>query len=409
MILKNKNISDVHVNGPQSKSQDLIEEKKNKAICILGMHRSGTSAIARVINLLGVFLGESDDMMASSPENPEGFWERNDLNLIHERMLDQLKKRWDTAMPPQNQWYTSASFRHIWKDLRELIKVKFSEHKLWGWKDPRTSLLLDVWKDLLKELGIDLACLYVVRNPIDVAKSLERRDGFPYDKSFGIWFNYNIAALNASASLLRVFVSYERLLSNWKSELKKCAQGLSIPWPKDDTELSKNINEFIRPELSHSNSKIDDLEKSDVPDPVIKLYKLLEGASDEPGKQGALFDDSIKKMSSDFFSYARFFQHDIKQLWDCRQKEIKLNKKLTERERQLTEKDENAKMMIRYDDRIKKIDEAIKRIEVIGQKEDEIKKRDERIKELEEDIKKRKAFITEKIKFIFRKNWSKKR
>lgn len=386
---KKQSMHDVSINGKRT----VIEKNKKKAICVMGMHRSGTSVITRAINFLGVYLGEQTDMIASFPDNPEGFWERNDINLIHERILDTFKQRWDTVEPLPQQWHISAKMRPIWWELTELVKRKFSKHKLWGFKDPRTALLLDVWRDVLKELRTDLACLYVIRNPIDVAKSLETRDGIPHDKSFGIWFNYNITALNDSSSVQRVFISYDRFLNDWEVELKRCAHGLGITWPKEDKELRENIKEYIRPGLRHSKSKTDDMKKLDIPDPVIALYKLLEGVTNRSTKPDASFVAKVKSLSHEYSSYARFFHNDMAQLWECRQNIIKLNQKLTEREEQLADRNENEKMLFRYNDRLKKIDKAITRIEDIKHKEDEMKQRDERIKVLEKNIKERDAVI----------------
>ncbi len=69
--------------------ENLLETNKGKAraICILGMHRSGTSTVARTINLLGAYLGEDEKMMPPSPNNPEGYWEHMELFNLHVRLL----------------------------------------------------------------------------------------------------------------------------------------------------------------------------------------------------------------------------------------------------------------------------------------------------------------------------------
>ena len=76
---------------------------KKRAICIIGMHRSGTSTITRGLNLLGAYLGEEKDLMKPLPENPEGFWERLDIYYLQNRLLAMMKREWDATAPlPEN-------------------------------------------------------------------------------------------------------------------------------------------------------------------------------------------------------------------------------------------------------------------------------------------------------------------
>ena len=123
---------------------------KPKAICVLGMHRSGTSAITRAINLLGVYLGEEADMMAAQSNNPEGYWERQDIFRLHERILHHLRKTWDTSLPLSDGWHKSDDIKPFREELVELIKKNFSDRQLWAWKDPRSAILFALWKDVLR-------------------------------------------------------------------------------------------------------------------------------------------------------------------------------------------------------------------------------------------------------------------
>jgi len=310
-----------------------------KAICILGMHRSGTSVITRAINLLGVYLGEGADLMAPGPDNPHGYWELNEIVNLHDRLLDQVKKRWDTTTPLPAQWEKCKEIQPMRNELIDLIKKTFSEHKLWAWKDPRTSILLPIWRDVLDELGIELVVVFAIRNPLDVALSLKKREGFPYDKSFGIWFHYNIAALGSVLGLPFLFVHYDRILNNWESELKRCAGGLGIPWPEDQKLLRKKMNEFIRHELRHSLSSTNELRRSGAPYPVMELYEVLENEKNVFSKSDAPFQDKIKELSKEFSSYVRFFQYDMKKLWERNRLLDRLNIQLAEKDRQLAERD----------------------------------------------------------------------
>lgn len=294
----------------------------SKAICLLGMHRSGTSAVARAVNLLGAYLGEQDDLMSPAPENPEGFWERVDIVALDDRILRHHKRSWAANMPLPENWHRSEGVSHLRRELVELVRKAFLGHRVWAWKDPRTSVVFDIWKDALSELGVELSCVFVIRNPLDVARSLRKRNGFTEEKSFGIWFNYNISALKASAGLKRVFVSYDRFMCDWEAELERCSSALGLPWPKDISELKKEVGSFIRPELRHSVSGLDDLKRSGAPYPVVELYQMLAAASAaaEPGEG---FCQRADELFKEFSSYSRFFGDDMARLRDL---ELKLPK-----------------------------------------------------------------------------------
>jgi glycosyltransferase involved in cell wall biosynthesis len=282
---------------------------KPRAICILGMHRSGTSAIARAVNLLGAYLGEEKDLMPPSPDNPEGYWERADIFSLQERILKKMKRTWDMTIPLPDEWHTDTTIGPLKDEIETLIRSHFSAHPLWAWKDPRTSLLLPLWRERLDSLGINLSAIFVLRNPLDVARSLKKRDGIPYDKGFGIWFTYSLAALEAISEIPTVFVLYDRFLANWETELRYCAEVLKIDWPDNDIELRKKMNLFIRPDLRHSASTVEDLKKTGAPRPVVELYELFLSLIKGAHVTDPINAEIIVRLSSEFKSYASFFLH----------------------------------------------------------------------------------------------------
>lgn len=301
-----------------------------RAFCIIGMHRSGTSVVARLLNIMGAYLGEDADIMNPQPDNPEGFWERNDIVRLNDRILQHYKMTWQTPRPLPDKWYLSEEIIPFRNEIINLIRKNFIGYKLWAWKDPRTSILLPLWKNVLDELGIQLSCIFVIRNPLDVAKSLKKRNEIPFDKSFGLWFNYNITALQASVDIHRVFVSYDAIINNCKKELKKCVSGLEIPCLDNNLVLEEYITSFVRPDLRHSISGVDDLEKYDAPLPVITLYNLLEDASSSSINTNIM--PQVEQLFQDFTSYSRFYCHDVSKL-------LTLGQLLIEKDKQLLDKD----------------------------------------------------------------------
>jgi len=296
-----------------------------KAICIIGMHRSGTSTISRAVNLLGAYLGEERDMMKPRADNPEGFWERQDIANLDDKILAAYKKDWDCLVPQPEGWHKSEEAAPLRAEVKALLATHFSGKPLWAWKDPRTTVVFEIWKEAVAELGAALACLVVVRNPLDVARSHQKRDGFSLEKGFGVWFNYNLAALRSTADVKRSFISYDSFLADWEGELKRCAAEIDVPWPEDDTELKARMNEFIKPGLRHSLSGLNELKESGAPRPVIELHSLLEDALLPGFAPDGSFNKRLAALSAEFNDYATIFKMDMEALWEHRRTVPALN------------------------------------------------------------------------------------
>ena len=290
--------------------------QNSNAICILGMHRSGTSVITRAVNLLGVYLGEGKDLIPAIEYNPEGIWERIDFNGLQERLLATMKRTWDTTVPLHKGWQSAPEVKPFRDEIASLIKVNFSGIPLWAWKDPRSTIFLALWKDILKDLKIDLSAVFMVRNPLDVARSLQKRDAFSLDKGFGVWFNYNITALQAVRGIPAVFVLYDKFLGDWEPELRRVAQALGISWPQDPTALREKMNSFVRPELRHSISTADELQDVGAPLPVVQLYEIFQRLIEGVPVTDQSISGPLASLSADFNAYGSFFVEDMAKSWE---------------------------------------------------------------------------------------------
>lgn len=268
------------------------------------MHRSGTSAVARAINLLGVYMGEDSKMMPPGADNPGGFWEHLEIHDLQLRLMSTLQQDWDIVEPLPARWQSSEAIRGFKEELTQLVSDNFNGRALWGWKEPRSCLLLPLWREVLAEMETDLSCLFVVRSPVEVANSLMRRDAIPFDRAVGIWFHYNLMALKESVGLPTVFVSYDHLLSNWESEMHRCAEALQLDVP-DTNEYREEMSSFLNKSWRHHSSSADQLEK--LPEPVRKLYEVLLEASSQPSIYDNQHEETIHQLGEDFRAYAQLF------------------------------------------------------------------------------------------------------
>lgn len=223
---------------------------KENVICIIGMHRSGTSMITRVLNLCGLDLGPSNKLMGPHESNPEGHWENLGFFSINESLLSHFGGAWDNPPKLKSGWEYDPGLEPIVENAMRHLKG-FSNRPQWGWKDPRTTLLLLFWKSLIPNLRFVIC----VRSPLEVANSLARRDRIPIQKSIYLWNQYMRAAIRDTDGSPRTFIFYEDLFKDAFSEIDHLVEFCGLKRPENPTLLSQTISR----ELKHHSIEMADL------------------------------------------------------------------------------------------------------------------------------------------------------
>jgi len=250
----------------------------SQSILVLGPHRSGTSALTRVLNLLGVDLGS--EMLPPKFDNQQGYWEHRAVFELHERLLSRAGSAWHDYRPMPSGWQELEDVEAIRHELVALLKQEFQGKPLWGVKDPRACRLVPLWLDTLEELGADLRFVIVVRNPLEVVRSLERRNQFSHAKCVLLCLSDMLAAVVDTEGRPRAFVSYYRLLEDWRQVMDKVADQLGIDWPEAPATRAAEVDAFLVPSERHHRCDLDQL-RSDpgFPPWAVELYEALERAS----------------------------------------------------------------------------------------------------------------------------------
>jgi hypothetical protein len=254
-------------------------------VLVLGMHRSGTSAVARLLNLRGAEIGH--DLLQAKEDNERGFWENRTVLELHESLLRELGLRWHdlTALPPD--WSQSAPARRFVARLPEVLAAQFAGAGLFVVKDPRLSRFAPLWIEALAATGVRPAFVFTVRHPDEVAASLARRDGFAVTHSQVLWLRHLVEGERATRGCARVFVHYERLLADWRGELDRIGEQLALSWPPAPEGFAAAADAFLAPALRHHHHAAN----TPLPAIVARVYARVCAATS--GRAPAsLFDDS---------------------------------------------------------------------------------------------------------------------
>lgn len=215
-----------------------------KAILILGMHRSGTSAITRTISLLGVDL-PINLMPPVEGNNDTGFWESLDVYHLNDEILTSCGSRWDDwrAFPNNKLGIREKTlFKH---KAYNILDKNFGNSNLFLLKDPRICRLMPFWLEVLQDLDISPLVIIPFRHPLEVSASLLRRDKLGKRHSQAIWLRHNLDAEISSRFLHRCFCSYDELLSDWRGLVQRISKELEIEWPISAEEASNKIDLFL--------------------------------------------------------------------------------------------------------------------------------------------------------------------
>lgn len=228
--------------------------ERNSAVLILGMHRSGTSAMTRILNLLGAELG-SRLMPAASGNNESGFWENQTAVDINEALLTGLGRNWHDIREMPVGWLDSEAARRARAAIRRLIDEEFAAAPLWALKDPRLCRLAPLWLDVLKEYPTDVRIVIALRAPDEVAASLLARDGWSAETSRLMWVQHMREAELASRDCVRRVVTFDELMTDWSSTVRRLARELSLTWPVAPSVAAAEIEAFVNPSARHHRSE----------------------------------------------------------------------------------------------------------------------------------------------------------
>jgi hypothetical protein len=223
---------------------------RRRAILVLGMHRSGTSALTRILNLSGAALPDRL-VEPSQTMNETGFWEPREVVDFHDEVLAAAGSAWDDVLGFPTAWFESTAAAAFRDRLDDIIGREFGGASLLVVKDPRLCRLLPLWRPVLAARGLAPLAVIPIRNPLEIAASLEKRDGFGEGKSLLLWLGHFLAAEYATRDLPRCFVSYESVLSDGPAVVRQIGSALEIAWPRPPDEAGCDIDGFLTNRLRH--------------------------------------------------------------------------------------------------------------------------------------------------------------
>ena len=318
--------------------------KQDSAILVLGMHRSGTSVIARALQELGVELG-NELLSAHADENPRGYFEDVPLLEISDSVLAELGMRWDSLRLIEPSEWDRPALHELELKAAETLRSRFGDVGVWGFKNPRTARLLPFWQRVMARVGREDSYVLAIRNPLSVARSLKRRNGFVPVKSYLLWLLHMTEAVMHSQGKSLVCIDFDRLLAQPASELSRLSNALEIPGSQENGVDAEAFSKaFLDSQFRNSKFEVEDLElDSDLSLLARKAFGLLHAFSrDQANPSRVQLQRAFARFSKQLKEIAPLFAHlddlDV-QLEAQRVKTLSLTRDLETRTSSLEERD----------------------------------------------------------------------
>ncbi|MFL6260644.1 MAG: sulfotransferase family protein [Thermoanaerobaculia bacterium] len=245
-------------------------------VAVLGMHRSGTSALTSLLRLMGLWAGEEEDFPPPDDHNQAGYWEHRGVWSIDEAILQTLGASWSGAADLDLS-SLGEGLRGLFRERAREIVQDLDRHGPWVVKDPRLCLLFPFWREILERPF----CVLIYREPLPVARSLAARDGFPIPYGIALWELYTRQALAATRGLPRVLISHRELMADPAATLHRLHHHLARHRPELAclrVPAAGEIRAVLDPALVH-HAREPEAERSYLTPPQLDLLDALADGS----------------------------------------------------------------------------------------------------------------------------------
>jgi hypothetical protein len=219
-------------------------------VVVLGMHRSGTSLCAHVLDAVGIAMGGQSETDSS---NAKGHWERREIRHWHEQILELFSREYYSPrhdLPLPIGWLANPRVRGIQDDIVRFLQRELATSGPFGFKDPRTARLLPMWHRIFEELGLNAKVVLCIRDPAQVARSLKQRDDLPPDIGEYRWFTYMADIFRHLHNFETCIIEYEAWFDEPGDNLGKLTRFLGLT---ESAELEAEVSKIVDRQLRHDS------------------------------------------------------------------------------------------------------------------------------------------------------------
>jgi hypothetical protein len=251
-----------------------IDDVQQKYIyVVLGMPRSGTSAITRGLKALGIALGDTLTP-AHQKFNPKGFWEDKEIVYqINRRVLQAFGMEDNICGLMADELVVNPpDIFALQSQAARLLSQRMTSTRFWGFKDPNTSRIVPFWRQVFEAEKILDQYVIALRNPLSSAHSVIAHTHIDLETALMMWLMHLIPAVDSTAGRNRIVISYELMLQNPRVQLDRIRDTLAFPIVPDEKEIDAYANEFLDNKLKHYTFNDEDMKQH----PAVAVMPLCQ-------------------------------------------------------------------------------------------------------------------------------------
>ena len=273
---------------PANHHAQSVDPGASTALLVLGMHRSGTSALARMLQAAGADVG--DRLVPGSAGNEQGHWEDAFAVETNERLLAALGRRWDDMRPLPAGWAEGEAACEARERISRYVRGNRRQHPLWAIKDPRMCLFAALWRDAIVDAGCAVSAVLLARHPREVAASLASRDGMAEAQSDLLWTRHMLEAERATRATPRTALTYDALLEDPDAAL---AQLRALPGAAS-LHAAGDAGDSVQRSARHHRG----LAGADLPPPLDRLWAAFAADGIDAPRQASEFDAAAAALAA---------------------------------------------------------------------------------------------------------------
>jgi hypothetical protein len=225
----------------------MVRGLRRRAFVVLGMHRSGTSALTRVLALLGAELPRT--LIGAGAGNPLGHWESQPICDLNDRILKAAGSTWYDWRAIDESFLSSSELTAFEPEARAILAEEFGDARTIVLKDPRICRLYPFWRQVLDSLDIQPMPILPLRHPAEVAASLEARDGMHPALGHIIWLRHVLDAERFTRHSPRVVTTFDSLLGSWEGVAQRIAERFDVSM--GGSAADESIGSFLSADQRH--------------------------------------------------------------------------------------------------------------------------------------------------------------
>lgn len=253
-------------------------ERPRKVLVVLGAGRSGTSLLMQVLHTCGMRV--SQHLTPKTEFNPEGGWEDREIFDAQRDLMRDLNTNHYLPMP--TSWLDAPATQKCISTLVPIVEKNVqSDHNIWGFKDPKTALLIPMWSLVFEICNVQPFYLLAVRNPTAVINSMVQNYGTDPRQAETFWLlKYTFAITDLAGSVC--IVHYEDWFKNPLPQARTVLRyaGLHL----SDDELRQRLPRTVKDHLNRAETGSSWTANPDIND----LYSVLRSCTSASFDKDAL-------------------------------------------------------------------------------------------------------------------------